>query len=121
MGYTTKFEGSFRLDKALDAETRRKIEQLHDRRHDDYEWLGLPGIWCQWRVGDDGQSLEWDRGEKFYDYVEWLAYIVKYILMPAGYELSGTVAYQGERVKDGGRIAVMQNKIQVIRNWLVMP
>jgi len=66
MGYTTKFDGAFELDRELDDSTREKIMQLHDRRHDDYEWLGLPGIWCQWTVGDDNRSIVWDQGEKFY-------------------------------------------------------
>ena len=117
MGYTTRFEGAFSIDRTLDESTRTILDQLHERRHSDYEWLGLPGIWCQWQVGENGLSIEWDQGEKFYNYVPWLAYIVTNILAPAGYRLSGTVAYQGERITDCGRIVVENNAITVIQNW----
>jgi len=28
-----------------------------------------PGLWCQWIPSDDGTAIEWDGGEKFYEYV----------------------------------------------------
>ncbi|CAM6003868.1 unnamed protein product [Sphagnum balticum] len=31
-----------------------------------------PGLWCQWRPSDDGMHIQWDGGEKFYNYVEWI-------------------------------------------------
>ena len=119
MGYTTRFSGSFRIDRELDETTKLILEQLHDRRHDDYEWIGLPGIWCHWRVGSDNQSLEWDQGEKFYEYEKWLAYIVNFVLVPAGYGLEGSVLYQGERVGDCGRITVDNESIRVEKGWEV--
>ena len=39
------------------------------------EAAGAPGCWCQWKASDDGKRLEWDGGEKFYNYVEWLSYL----------------------------------------------
>ena len=30
-----------------------------------------PGLWCQWIPSEDSKSIEWDGGEKFYDY-DWL-------------------------------------------------
>lgn len=35
-----------------------------------------PGLWCQWVPTADLQGIEWDGNEKFYNYVEWLKYIV---------------------------------------------
>jgi len=32
---------------------------------------GQPSLWCQWTPSDDGYSIKWDGGEKFYNYVEW--------------------------------------------------
>jgi len=46
--------------------------------------------------------LEWDRGEKFYDYAEWLKYLIDTFLTPWGIELSGEVTWQGEEVGDVG-------------------
>ena len=36
---------------------------------------GVPGYWCQWIINNDG-DLEWDGGEKFYNYVEWLKFLI---------------------------------------------
>jgi hypothetical protein len=74
-----------------------------------------PGLWCKWRPTDDGAAIEWDGMEKFYSYVEWLKYLIANFLAPKGYVLSGSVAYQGERPEDKGRIEVNDNKVKRIR------
>ena len=73
MGYNTKFSGVFALNKRIDERTFEIIEEIRDSRHDE---RGMPSIWCQWRVGDDGRSIEWDEGEKFYGYIGWIDPIV---------------------------------------------
>lgn len=73
-----------------------------------------PGLWCQWRPTDDGAGIEWDGGEKFYNYVEWLEYIVKNFLAPNGYKLTGAVQWRGEDFSDLGTILVQDNEIKVI-------
>lgn len=65
---------------------------------------GQPGLWCQWVPSDDGAELGWDGGEKFYEYVEWLKYLVQHFLTPWGRTLDGTVQWQGEASDDIGRI-----------------
>ena len=40
---------------------------------------GVPGLWCQWIINDKGE-LEWDGNEKFYNYEEWLIYLIKHII-----------------------------------------
>lgn len=72
-----------------------------------------PGLWCQWIPSDDGMELEWDGGEKFYYYSEWLFYLIQKVLAPNGYILNGTVAYQGEESNDAGHITVEDNTIIV--------
>lgn len=72
-----------------------------------------PGLWCQWRPTDDGKGIEWDGGEKFYNYVEWLQYLIDKILAPKGYVLTGDVEYRGEESDDMGVISVNKNKIVV--------
>lgn len=69
-----------------------------------------PGLWCQWKPTDDGRGLEWDGGEKFYDYVEWLEYIINW-LKPRGYVLNGSVDWQGEDSDDRGTITVVDNVV----------
>ena len=63
-----------------------------------------PGLWCQWRPSEDRMHIEWDEGEKFYEYRAWLVYIIKNFLTPKGYTLSGFVSYQGEDSDDNGII-----------------
>lgn len=70
-----------------------------------------PGLWCQWVPTEDGKYLEWDGGEKFYYYVEWLQYIIDKILKPRKYKLSGEVEWQGEDSSDFGKIVVKNNVI----------
>lgn len=72
-----------------------------------------PGLWCQWTVWDDGSMLEWDGGEKFYDYVEWLVYLLKHFLVPWGYTLNGSVEWMGESADDRGLISVNLNVVSV--------
>ena len=74
--------------------------------------IDVPGIWCQWKVSDDKRCLEWDRGEKFYHYIEWLSYLIKNFIEPSGYRLNGKVDWQGENDDDKGTIIVQENVIK---------
>lgn len=70
-----------------------------------------PGLWCQWTPSEDGTQIEWDGGEKFYYYTEWLLYLIHKILAPNGYVLNGQVTWQGEETGDVGEIYVEDNKV----------
>jgi hypothetical protein len=72
-----------------------------------------PSLWCQWVPNEDGTAIEWDGGEKFYAYSEWLFYIINKILAPNGYTLNGTVVWQGEETGDVGKIHVVNNVVTV--------
>lgn len=74
---------------------------------------GQPGLWCQWTVGDDDESIVWDEGEKFYDYVEWLKYIITHFLEPWGYKVNGLVRWRGEDFDDMGKIIVCENEVSI--------
>lgn len=71
-----------------------------------------PGLWCQWIINDNGE-LEWDGGEKFYDYVEWLKYLIDNFFAPSGYILNGSIEFQGEDYDDFGTINVNDNVVNV--------
>ena len=71
-----------------------------------------PGLWCQWKINEAGQ-LVWDEGEKFYDYVEWLKYLIANVFIPNGYTLSGSVIWSGEDAPDVGTIEVDNNVVIV--------
>lgn len=77
---------------------------------------GQPGLWCQWVPSDSRASIEWNGGEKFYDYVEWLEYLIAHFLQPWGYTLNGEVEWQGEDSADFGKIVVTNNAVQT-KKW----
>jgi len=68
-----------------------------------------PSLWCGWMPSEDRMGIEWDGGEKFYEYKQWLAYIITNFLTPKGYTLSGKVHYQGEEPDDNGDIDVQDD------------
>lgn len=70
-----------------------------------------PGLWCQWVVSEDGTKLEWDEGEKFYHYIEWMEYMIKHFFDPWHCILNGHVDWQGEESEDEGTIEVVDNSV----------
>lgn len=74
---------------------------------------GQPGLWCQWTAIEAGTEIEWDGGEKFYDYIEWMKYIVEHFLKPWGCVVNGEITWVGEDSEDRGRIKAVNNKIFV--------
>jgi hypothetical protein len=76
-----------------------------------YPPYGQPGLWCQWII--NGDLLEWDGGEKFYNYVEWLEYLIEHFFAPLGYVLNGDIEWQGEDYDDFGTINVVDNVVTV--------
>jgi hypothetical protein len=70
-----------------------------------------PSLWCQWCPTDDLMGIEWDCGEKFYHYTDWLVYLIHKILAPNGYVLNGVVTWQGEETGDVGEIIVENNRV----------
>lgn len=72
---------------------------------------GQPGLWCQWNPSDDGTEIIWDGSEKFYNYVEWIEYLITNFLKPWGYKLNGIVEWQGEERSDTGVIQIVDNEV----------
>ena len=71
-----------------------------------------PGLWCQWIINGDDE-LVWDEGKKFYNYIEWLAYLISNFFEPLDYVLNGEIEFQGEDMEDFGTIVVTDNYINV--------
>ena len=114
MGYTTEFRGAFTVDPPMSVDLFQAINAWRELRHggncDPFE--GCPSLYCQW-VATSATTIEWDEGEKFYGYVEWLRYIIEHFLAPNGHTLSGTVEWCGEdRFDDRGNIVVQNNVVQ---------
>lgn len=77
-----------------------------------------PGLWCQWVVSLDGKYLEWDGNEKFYDYIEWLEYLINHFFIPSNIFMNGSVMWRGETFEDIGKITVEHNKITVTKGQI---
>lgn len=95
--------------------------QDHDESIIDYnrQPTTQPGLWCQW-MATDANTIEWDGGEKFYYYSEWLQYIIDNFLTPNGIELSGAVEYFGEDYDDRGIIEIENGRDVVVTEYEVV-
>lgn len=108
MGYTTHFNGQVEITPQLNKEEIKYLKAFSDSRRMDRECgeyyvdgnglrgqdrdidvidqnnppKGQPSLWCQWRPSEDGNYIEWDGGEKFYDPAEWMKYIIDHFLKP---------------------------------------
>ncbi len=72
-----------------------------------------PGLWCNWTPNEEGTAIEWNGAEKFYNYTEWLQYLITNFLAPKGYVLDGAVEWEGEDSNDFGLIVVEKNSINI--------
>jgi hypothetical protein len=72
-----------------------------------------PGLWCQWIVTENGEQLEWDGGEKFYEYVEWLNYLIAHFFSKWNVMLNGEISWEGENKNDTGKIIVIDNVVTI--------
>ena len=110
MGYTTIFKGALTISPLPTDEIVEIVIDISKTRHDE---IGYPSIWCQWVINSD-RKLEWNGAEKFYNYIEWLRYLIDNIFVPNGYILNGRIRYRGERIEDIGVIYVKDNEIKNI-------
>lgn len=101
--------GQLGYDEKMDLNARWKEMQ---RRIETNECQ--PGLWCQWIITEDGASLVWDGGEKFYEYVAWLKYYINHFFSKWGVMLNGEITWEGEESSDLGKIVVTDNVVQVL-------
>ncbi len=94
-------------------------------RIDEYARIGIhrasavtevPSCWNHWQLGqgvDDFTVLEWDGGEKFSEYIEWMKYVLRLIHsdFPQSHFV-GTIDWEGEDPTDRGQIIVGENKFE---------
>lgn len=76
---------------------------------------GQPGLWCKWSPNEEGTEIEWNGVEKFYDYIEWIKYLIEHFLSPWSYVLNGKVEWFGEEPGDMGVIEIKDNVVKVKR------
>lgn len=156
MGYTTTFEGRVAVVPPLSKEeidflnkfaaTRRMNRTKGpyfvdgsgpagqgndpDIRDHNAPPQGQPGLWCQWVPTEDGAAIEWDGGEKFYDPVEWMAYLIEHFIGSAPqakaqlpflqpHTLNGVIEAEGEESGDIWRLIVKDNEVRAKKARIV--
>jgi len=152
MGYSTDFDGSIKVSPPLSQEeinylTKFSETRRMNRKEGDYfvDGGGLfgdnhdddvidynsppaeqPGLWCQWVVSEDGEFIEWDGNEKFYEADAWMQYIVAHFIGEApiakqvdptrfaflqGHTCEGEIFASGEDSDDLWKIEVRDNVV----------
>ncbi len=117
MGYDTRFEGEFEITPTLDKKTRQIFERWVDYypNDDDDDEDGHPYSYMQWILDPYSESLIFnEKTEKFYNYIEWLEFLIEKVFAPNGYKLNGGMRWNGESLLDTGIIKIENNKIIVI-------
>lgn len=112
MGYNTSFHGELYITPSL---VESQIEKINWISEDETKKRGAPGKWCDWKVTSDGSRLEWGEGEKFYNYIEWLQYLITNYFIPWGCILNGQIYWDGEENNDLGQIVVGDNKVRIFK------
>jgi hypothetical protein len=128
MGYTTEFKGAFDLDAPLTLEQAGLLRMLAADEAEEEDWERFdrhPEGYFQWTVTKDRQHIVWDGNEKFYDYDEWLQWLIDGLLTAWGRTLSGQVEYQGESRDDWGLLKVVSGKVVKVERptpaWNAIP
>ena len=75
-----------------------------------------PSLWCDWIINDNDELI-WDGIEKFYNYKEWLEYLIANFFEGDGYILNGEIEFQGEYEEDHGFIVVKDNHVEIQKDY----
>ena len=73
-----------------------------------------PSLWCDWEVSENGKFLQWNGGEKFYCYTEWMGYVIDNFFKPWGVTAFGDIKWRGEDRSDRGVLVVKNNQVQAL-------
>jgi len=154
MGYTTDFEGQIGIEPPLNEKEIEYINKFSDTRRMDRKngpyYVGgtgmagqdhesdirnynapddtQPGLWCQWVPTEEGDAIEWDGNEKFYESEKWMQYIIDHFLgenplaklnqpehfgFLQGHKLNGDIYAQGEEHDDTWKLEVADGVVTV--------
>jgi len=163
MGYTTDFHGHIKVTPPMSAAEVKYINAFADSRRMDREagpyFVGgtgefgqghdpdvrdhnrpdesQPSLWCQWVASEDGEYIEWDGSEKFYESPAWMEYILDHFLCEnpiaknanskwlsehlQGHTCNGVIEAQGEEPDDQWTLVVQNNKVTVVEAGGTLP
>jgi hypothetical protein len=143
MGYSTDFDGQFRITPPLPTDLIDQLNEFCATRHEkpskpepepwesDPNNLNRPyrgkladpriGIWCDWafRTEADATVMEWNGNEKSYHQAEWGQHLIS--LFPEGHTVTGTINAQGEDANDIWRMVAKDRTITVQEPTITWP
>jgi hypothetical protein len=109
MGYYTTLRGRFDVTPPFSDLMLARLQAIRKERHDAKD---SPSNYCYWEPTEDGQGIECRESDcSFYNYVEWLEWIVTDVLAPEGYTVNGAVEWEGSEHGDLGCITVTNNVV----------
>lgn len=114
MGYTTKFTGHIKLSRALTFLEAKQLLEFNEDPNLINEGKRPQTGYMQWVPSETLDAIVWDQNEKFYDYEQWLAWLVKWLGV-RGIKGAGQLDWRGESSDDIGRITVVDESITVER------
>jgi hypothetical protein len=119
MGYSTDFEGVLKFNRELTHKEWLELKKLADYDSKDdgtYESYTetpdtIPDAYLQWEPTEDGDGIQWNGAEKFYEYIHWLRWLIKHYMKPRDLVLNGEIKWQGEEIGDVGILVCVDNKV----------
>lgn len=86
------------------------VDNPNSISHPEIPTHNQPSEVCDWVI--DGDKLISDDSDRFYEFEEWLHYLIKNFFKPNGYVLNGEASWDAEDV-GYGMIVVKKNKISI--------
>lgn len=117
MGYTTTFSGGINLSRKLtfkEAKEWLDICEMESREISEKYGGAAPNSYFQWLPSESLDTIVWDGNEKFYEYTDWLQWIVDHLSVKK-ITASGRILFQGEDIDDRGYLIVEDRIASVSR------
>jgi hypothetical protein len=112
MGYDTKFSGALKLSRALTLPEAAFILEAN-KNPDTIPTGDRPArSYMQWVPSETLDHIVYDGNEKFYDYVDWMKWLVNY-LKGIGITADGEIDWSGDQAGDTGTIVVANSEVTV--------
>lgn len=80
-----------------------------------------PSLNVDIEIPDDRTLMFPDYEQKVYGYVLWVRYLIHHFFEPWGYQVTGSVSWQGESENDFGTMAVYDNCVLTSNQYGVLP
>jgi hypothetical protein len=109
MGYTTEFDGAIQLGRKLTMSEARELLEIAEGGRDSKAVTGIDAYF-QWVPADTLQHIVWDQNEKFYQYIEQLQWLCRW-LGERNISANGLMYWHGEESSDTGTINVVANEV----------